>query len=358
MASGVLCLVMGSTSVTLWAVFNTRSSLNLSAFFLTFAVLATACGGGKDDGNKPGVDAGDEKMDSGTGDPDTLIGGYQVRLVAPAPASGDTAAKAGYTTVLGTFFDGVQPAAVVWEVADAEGDCTLSKPRVPFCADGCGGDVCVEDDVCAQYPAAQTVGTVTVTGLLTDTEANTFTIDPVANNYQPSASLKLAYPPFAEGDDVEFAAAGSDFNGPFSVASRGIAELVLTSDDLTLNEGSPLALTWTPGADATAATIHVALDISHHGGSKGQIECDTTDSGSLTIPATLVTALLDLGVAGYPTVKVSRRATGSTTISAGRVDLVIYSQVEAAITIPGLVSCTDTEECPGEQTCQSDLTCG
>ena len=75
------------------------------------------------------------------------------------------------------------------------------------------------------------------------------------------------------------------------------------------------------------------------------------------IPAALVTKLLSLGVAGFPTVVVTRQWIGSTTIAPGRVDLVISSSLERTVTIDGLVSCTDTVDCPDGQTCQSDLTC-
>ena len=67
--------------------------------------------------------------------------------------------------------------------------------------------------------------------------------------------------------------------------------------------------------------------------------------------------LLDLGVAGYPSVIVTRSATGTTTIAPGRVDLVVSSMVERPVTIPGLTSCTSDADCTGGQTCQSDLTC-
>ncbi len=86
------------------------------------------------------------------------------------------------------------------------------------------------------------------------------------------------------------------------------------------------------------------------------IECETRDTGSLSVDAALVQELVDLGVAGFPTVILTRRAVSSTKTSAGRVDLVVYSDLELSIGVPGVVSCTDNEDCPSG-TCLPDLTC-
>ena len=99
------------------------------------------------------------------------------------------------------------------------------------------------------------------------------------------------------------------------------------------------------------------LDISHHGGSKGKIECTTADDGELELSSAMVSALVDLGVAGFPTIIVSRKAVGSVTISPGRVDFVAAAEVERAVTLEGVVSCNDSAQCPQGQTCQDDLTC-
>ncbi len=285
---------------------------------------------------------------AGAGDSNQLVGSFQIKLT---PASDLGAAT---TNIVGKIYDGPTPPATIWEKPQVEGACTLTTPRIPFCNTACGGgSVCVEDDTCQAYPTAHGVGTVTVSGVKTSDGQSTFTMSPIANNYQPSTSI--AYPPFADGDPVTVAAAG-DFFPTFSLTSKGITPLALTSTELALKSGQPLNLTWTKGA-AGNSTIHVRLDISHHGGSKGQIECDTDDSGSLSIAATLISKLLDLGVAGYPTVIVTRQAIGSTTVSAGRVELVVSSVVEQSVTIDGLTSCTKDEDCTGTETCQTDLTC-
>ena len=316
------------------------------------ALLALAACGGDDDGATTTPDAAPSAgPDATPGDPAQLVGKFQVALVA-----GDES-TAAHTTVLGTVYDHAQPESVVWETAATSGDCTLYTPRVPFCSTACGsGNVCVEDDTCAPYASKQVVGTVHVSGLAT-AAGDGFDMDPIAKTYQPTADVVLAYPPFAAGGAVRFAAAGSAFTAAFSIDAQGIAPLALTSEDPTVVRDQPIVLTWTASA-ASPAKLAVKLDISHHGGSRGKIECLAPDSGSLSIDASLVSSLLDLGVAGYPTIIVARQLTGSTTIAAGRVDLELRSEVERPVTLPGVTYCTADTDCPTGQVCRDDLTCG
>jgi hypothetical protein len=295
--------------------------------------------------------------DTGGEQSGVLVGTFRVELVSPQPATADTPATDGKTTVLGKIYDGVYPAQIIWEEGTKVGDCQLLTPRVPFCNTPCGGSaVCVEDDTCQDYPLSGSAGTVTVKGLKTEDGKSEFTMSPIANNYQAPASAKLLYPAFAEGDAISMTASGDRF-AAFKLSSSGIAPLVITTKSFALAPDQALALTWTPAAEPTHSTLHVKLDISHHGGSKGMITCDTPDTGSLEIGAPLITELLALGAAGYPTIIVTRQAVGSATIAEGRIDLVLASSLEYAVTVPGVTSCTDDVDCSDGKTCQSDLTC-
>ncbi len=328
------------------------------------SVLLPACraeSGDDDDASATADSADTGGSDTGdTGDvaqSPILVGSFQLELVSPVAASGGTPATPGNTTLFGKVYDGPTPSQIVWEEGLKDGDCQLMTPRVPFCETPCGGRaVCVEDDTCEPYPLAGGLGTVTVTGVETADGKTEFTIDPIANGYQPSGGVSLAYPAFAEGDAIAVAASGATFEA-FTLRAKGIAPLVLTSQTLTLAGDTPLALTWTAPATAGASKIHVKLDISHHGGTKGMIACDTADSGALTISAALVKQLLDLGVAGFPSVIVTRSAVGSAAVAAGRVGLLVSSHLGRSVDIAGLTSCTDDSQCPDGQTCQSDLTC-
>ncbi len=281
---------------------------------------------------------------------DAVIGTFQVQLIAGSDAG------PGYTSVVGRVQDGPTPAQLVWEEAAVDGDCRLVTPRVPFCATPCGGGaVCVENNTCRPYPASQSVGTVRVTGVRTSDGATSFEMVTVANAYQ--TSVELPYPAFAEGDALRVAAGGSAWAPAFSLETRGIAPLVLATGALNLATGTAFALRWTAPTQ-TGQRVLVHLDISHHGGTRGKIECDTADDGELSIGANLVTRLLALGVAGYPTVVVTREAIASAPLPAGRVELVVSSGVETPVTIPGLRSCTSDTDCGDAGTCRADLTCG
>jgi hypothetical protein len=133
--------------------------------------------------------------------------------------------------------------------------------------------------------------------------------------------------------------------------------LHILNDSITLADGQAISLKWTaPGAaNAANSTIFVMVDISHHGGSKGKIECEGPDNGALEIPAALVDKLKALGVSGFPKIEVSRRAVG--TSASVDAEVVLESMDNKLLNIPGLISCGGDEDCPGTQKCQQDLQC-
>ena len=294
--------------------------------------------------------ASDAALDGGS---TAAIGSFTVTLVPAMSGGGGAQAAPAYTSVFGKVHDGPVPAAVVWTVVEEANGCRLSTPRVPFCSVPCGGAaVCVDGGSCVSQPRAQDLGRVHVTGLGT----GAFDMEPIAGNYQPSAGVALPYPPFREGGVVRVAAPGGAL-GAFSIESRGIAPLVFEQNP-TLVSGQPLRLTWTAPGQPDLSRIEVKLDISHHGGARGTIECEVPDSGSLEIPASQVSQLLALGVAGFPTIVVTRAATGTAAVRAGVIALRVLSTVERAVEIEGLRSCTGDGECPAGKKCRSDLTCG
>lgn len=316
-----------------------------------------ACSSADDDPGRTdgGADAGPK--DVGNGDPEVLVGTFQVRLVAPVEASPGVDPAPGFTTVFGKVYDGPTPATLIWEEVERSGECTLLTPRVPFCNTPCGGSAaCVEDDVCQAYPTARSVGLVTVTGLSSTTGPVDLELRPVANNYQNPANVELAYPAFGEGQQIGLSAAG-DLLPSFAVSAFGIQPLTLGDTELRLVGGQALNLSWSVPGDPALARVVVKLDISHHGGTKGKIECDATDDGSLEIPGAMIGQLLALGVAGFPTVIATRRSVASTRIAVGRVDLAISADDERPVIIDGLTSCTEDGDCSGGATCQPDLTC-
>ncbi len=289
------------------------------------------------------------------GDPDVLIGTFTVSLRPPVESEDPSVATAGSTGVLGKIYDGPYPSAVRFAVEASADGCELWVNDLPFCPTSCAPAACVDDDTCQPYPSAIDAGLVTVTGIDDGSGATSFTMKLVAGNYQPTRTPP--FPAFSEGDAISVATGGFDVP-PFSLTTTAIAELEVLSDDVWVVEGEPIALAWNPpGAAGPATRIEVKLDISHHGGARGFIHCELDDDGAHTIPVDLVDALLDLGVAGLPTIVLTREITGSTVIAAGRVDLVVSSAVELPVSIPGLVSCTHSSQCPEGTTCQDDLSC-
>jgi len=289
--------------------------------------------------------------------PDQQVGFFDIKLVAPVAATQGTSATPGFTSMLGKIYDGPVPESLAWDRSQEAGGCELSLPRIPFCGAGCGSAVCVDDDQCVPNPATRDAGAVTVKGVRTEGGTSEFTLTPIRNTYVNPAAIKLPYPAFDEGDEIQIRAAGAAVS-PFSIKGTGIAPLELPEGvSYELIENRPLLLTWTPPGKPNISRVQVKLDISHHGGTKGKIECDTPDDGSLEIPAAMVTELMSLGIAGFPSVALTRSSVGSTTIPEGRVDLQVYSYVERAIEIEGLVSCTEDSQCGATGTCGDDKRC-
>jgi hypothetical protein len=215
--------------------------------------------------------------------------------------------------------------------------------------------VCVEDDTCKPEPTNKDAGTVKIAGIKTSAGGTEVQLSSTGPGVYTTAT-SLAVPPFDEGADVSVSAASGPY-GAFSAHAKGIALLVVPQGELPFEKDKPFPLTWNAKGAAGDSKIHVTIDISHHGGKKGEISCDTADTGSLTVSASLVTQLVNLGVAGFPVVRLTRSSVGSTQITGGTVQLSNQQVVERALAIPGLVSCTPDTPCPTGQTCQDDLQC-
>jgi hypothetical protein len=325
-------------------------------------------GGGSDSGGSAGTTPGGSAGTSAGGStgatggssaiPGLVVGSFQVEMSAPEDTP-DTLR----TSVLGKVNGGATPPTIIWETTKTDGECWLEVPRVPFCSDGCGADVCVDDDVCMAYPEGHSVGEVKLSGLKLVGGGSDLTLKEIAKAYQPAAGVMFEAPPFAEGDAIKLTAAGGDF-AAFELTTGGVAPLEITSTDFELKEDQSLELQWQAAADQKSSVVHVKIDISHHGGTRGLIECDAADDGTLTISAALVTELLGLGFAGFPSLVATRSSRDGTQIAPGRVELVVSSKAQRAVTIDGLTSCTGAEpgagdppECPDGTTCQTDFTC-
>jgi hypothetical protein len=333
---------------------SSNKLFTITGFFLATAALSLTAACSSDDTQDPmgaagsagakstagaSNNAGSNNGAAGSGPAlDNVFGGVVLTFAPP------TDAEEGHASLLGRFFDAVTPDPFPLALSEELGDCRLLVPNLPFCSESCAPDVCTDDDVCTPYPNPQSVGTLSVSGL-----GAAMMIEPKSSMliYQPAS---LAYPPCAAGDAVTVKAPG------ISLETTCIAQLELTGPDpIPVKSGESVRVAWVPQSGA-ATRIRIGLDVSHHGGKKGQIDCDVADTGSFEIPASLVTKLIDLGLAGFPTINVNRVAVGLNPATPN-LSLLISSDITRAVDT-GVVSCLDDSDCEEPQTCLDVGICG
>jgi hypothetical protein len=294
------------------------------------------------------------------------MSGSRLRVLVAALAAGCSSSSGGtagglhgnvtidleddHTAFLGAFFDGPTPPDTPLDESKAQGGCQLLVPRPVACQPACAtGAVCTGANRCTPMPAPVAVGILHVKGLGgEDREAEPTA--PTVPTYQLVPTLPAAA--CAEGGDVQVR------SDAFTVAGKCVAPLRVTSAaPIPVMAGKPMRLAWTPPGRAGISRVQIELEISHHGGFKGQIECDVPDSGAFDVPEPLITALVNLGRAGYPTVKIARTAI-ATAPGQPNVRLIVASRIERDVDT-GVVSCGagDSPPCRAGATCQPDFTC-
>jgi hypothetical protein len=328
----------------------------LGAMAIT-AALGLGCGSGDSGGAGGSSGTGGAGGQGGAGSSvdagntaDVALGAFVVTLKAASTANGDPVPA--FSTVSGSVYDGQDPEMTIWKVEEEASGCKLLTPKQPFCNPACGAQVCVEGGKCVPHPTRLDVGLVHVKGL----GSSEFDMESIGGSYSAPGSVTLPYPPAPEGALVQMSAPGGTL-GAIALSTKAIAPLVVPAGNLHPVSGQPLALTWSAPGHADIARIEIKVDLSHHGGIKGKIECNVADTGSLQIPASQITKLLGLGISGYPTVSIDRVSAGSTSTPRGQVQLKMSSAVEHELQIDGLTSCTKDEDCPTGKTCAVDLKC-
>lgn len=285
-------------------------------------------------GSSGGSSGGSSTSSGGGGATDSngSLGTFQVTL---NPAV-DQAAP--YTSVFGGIYAYPYPTDVIETSIASNSACNVYKFSRQACIETpCGSDVCVAPNVCKTQPSLVSVGDVTLDGVGT----SQLKLTAINNNYQ--YPLDLPYPGISEGSPVTLNATGGTF-APFTVAAKGVASAAMKQTSYLITPGKDLTLEWTPGA-AVGAKILITFNISKHGGSAGYMKCETTDSGSLTIPANLLQSLVDLGVAGYPELMFARRTSADATVSAGRIGLEVTALAKPPLSIYGYCSCFNNSDC-------------
>jgi hypothetical protein len=244
------------------------------------------------------------------------------------------------TNVLGIIYDGPVPSGEVpLKLESTSGDCELLVPWAPFCSEPCpGGSKCTADDTCTAQPQMLDVGPVVLSGL-----GDELTMEAIAGNYQ---SPTLPAEPCEEGVAVSVQASS------FSMEAKCIARLELTTPvPIPVIAGKAVDLAWTPASNGVGSRVKIHLDIAHHGGKKGEINCDVPDTGSFAIPEKLVTQLVKLGLAGYPDIALERY-TRDADAANPNVALKIGSLIRREVDT-GVISCDDDSQCPSGKTCNT-----
>jgi hypothetical protein len=245
-----------------------------------------------------------------------------------------------YSVVSGEVLDGVVPSKILFEVG-TEGDCTLWQRKNPFCDPPCkSGDTCDQSGACVPYPLPKSVGPVTVTGLEKAVEMS-----------PPSYfDTNMPHPAFSPGAAVTLKAGGGDYPG-FTLYGQGFAPISIPKQTWVLTKGQPLTITWIPDTSAEHATVRVRLNIDQHGNSPVELVCDLKDSGTVTVPASLIDKLVGFGVTGFPSGHVIRHTLDSTTIGPGCVRFEVFSHVLGDLQVAGHIPCDAATPCPSGMTC-------
>jgi hypothetical protein len=343
-----------------------RRAVGLVALGVALPLTLAACAGGDDAGNTGGTSGaggvtggasgaggstgGSAGASGGTGGAASGAGGsggagaplhgsFTFEIVEETPETG------AFTRFSGAVFDGPYPPSFPLTLDTTDGDCELWVPTNASCPGGCSDGVCTAAGVCTMFPTEMSAGPVTVDGIA----GGAFTVSPVTARFVYQAPSALANPPCTEGSTVSVSGSG------FSVDVKCIAPLVLTSAvPIPVMSGSPVALAWEP-ADEPSARINVKLDIAHHGGRKGEIQCDVADTGSFSIPAALVTKLVNLGLAGFPTIGMKRIVKATASQQPG-LTMVMAAPLERAVDT-GVTSCLEPTDCPDGETCTDGKIC-
>jgi hypothetical protein len=280
-----------------------------------------------------GGSSGASSAGGGNAASDVSLGSFSVTLEA---ALGE---KPASTSVIGKVYSGAYPAEVIETAVASSNGCTAYKYSLQACIEvECSSSQrCAGPEDCRDLPRLVSVGAVSMTGL----EAGPLTLAAVSNNYQNVADIP--YPGLADGASLTLTAAGDHYPA-FSITSTAVAPMVLRANSYSVSGDSPLLVEWEPGQN-NAARVSIVLNLTRHGGSAGYLECDAPDSGSLTIPANVLKALFDLGVAGFPQLVANRRTQGVAAVPGGQIALNVTAVTMPTLNVDGICSCFDSGDC-------------
>jgi hypothetical protein len=242
----------------------------------------------------------------------------------------------GSAEIDGTVWDRPQPSFVPRTVVAAEGACALTEDDPgTSCTPSCAGDeVCTQDGTCVNW-VAHSVGTVQLTGL-----DRPVSLEPPTSGFvtYSSGAGDVPYPGAAPGAAITLQTSGGDY-APFTLTAYGLTPLWQRAGALPVARDQPLTIEWNARSPQEptrlVATVYLAGDLTDGGNVPGnpEIVCTFPDTGTGTVPASLLTRLIDLGVGSAPALGLERMTVGSTQIAPGCVDFQVLSQSDQSIVV-------------------------
>lgn len=203
----------------------------------------------------------------------------------------ENSAITGDATSYGYIAAGFAPAPFPTLHAEAarEGSCRLLLWENPRCEPACVDAACVATDTCEPYPSPQSAGTLTLAGLHT-----TAVLEPNAlNGYFANVESDL----FANGARITASAEGDDLGAfEISVDAPDVDNLAVqdagTLDFPAFQPDANFEFRWAATDPSARVRLRMAADAAHGQPFAAVIECDAPDTGSLTIPAALLTEFI------------------------------------------------------------------
>jgi len=256
-----------------------------------------------------------------------------------------------YTTVQGQVSNGVVPVTVLRNIQE-EGDCRLMKRENPFCDPPCGpGLTCDYDGECITFPEPQDLGDVIVRGLV-----ERIAMEPRQPGYNYFA-VGLPEEAILPGETIQLRSTGGTWDA-FEAWGIGVESLVMPEDLLwTIAEATSLDIEWPAPSAGARSHVQFRLNIDQHGTSPATLICDFPDTGSATVPATMIDGLRAAGVTGWPAGSVTRRTADHTVLSDGEgcVEFAVSSPRNVNVTVSGYIPCNDANPCPEGLECNEAI---
>ena len=209
---------------------------------------------------------------------------------------------------------------------------------------GKAGETCDFDGSCLPYPENQDLGTVTIEGLRS---AVVMEASESGKKYFYTDLDPLA---FDAGVLVRLTTEGVAYT-PQTMHAVGVGPLTPSTVAWVVTEGEDLTLAWDIPTGVVRSEVFLSLNVDQHGLTPLKMECSFDDDGSASAPASLIDALLNAGVTGFPTGKIQRRTADKVQLGAGCADFILDYTQATTITVTGHTPCDSNEDCPDDETC-------